>query len=179
MFGKLYNDQARVLVDFQPFSYNEWRTLSYGYEGPDVIGCVGYKLRVPEVVLLLKYDRMPRKEVRYTRNSVFERDRHTCCYCGQKFPEKLLNLDHVIPREQGGGTSWENIATSCISCNTRKANFRPDQCGMRLLKKPTKPHWRPMVSVKIERIMRPSWEPFLDAATWDVEVSGHKQAVLV
>ena len=30
-------------------------------------------------------------------------------------------MDHVIPRDQGGKTSWENIVTSCIKCNSKKA----------------------------------------------------------
>lgn len=179
LFGKLFNDQARVLFEFQPYTYKEWRDFSYGYTGDDVIGCVGYQLRMPDVVLLTKFDRLPRKEVRYTRHSIFERDGHRCQYCGERFAERDLNLDHVIPREQKGGTSWENIVCACVRCNSLKANRTPEQAGMRLLKKPVKPNWRPLVSVRMANIMKESWKPFLNAATWDVEVSGHKQAIAV
>ena len=31
-------------------------------------------------------------------------------------------MDHVIPRDRGGGTSWENVVISCIHCNSKKSN---------------------------------------------------------
>lgn len=31
------------------------------------------------------------------------RDAYRCCYCGQRFPFRLLSLDHVHPRCLGGG----------------------------------------------------------------------------
>ena len=48
------------------------------------------------------------------------RDSFTCCYCGR--PQKMdwLNYDHVVPRAKGGRTVWENIVTSCYSCNDKK-----------------------------------------------------------
>jgi len=33
-----------------------------------------------------------------------------------------LNLDHVVPRDRGGTTTWENVVCSWIGCNTRKGN---------------------------------------------------------
>ena len=45
-------------------------------------------------------------------------------------------MDHVIPRDRGGATSWENVVISCIRCNSRKSNRLPKEAGMRLLKEP-------------------------------------------
>lgn len=48
-------------------------------------------------------------------------------YCGRKFEMKQLNYDHVIPRAHGGCTTWENVVTSCVPCNSVKADRMPEQ----------------------------------------------------
>ena len=92
---------------------------------------------------------MPKKEVKFTRHNIFERDHNTCQYCGKVFDRKDLNLDHVIPRDRGGPTTWENIVCSCIKCNTQKANRTPQEAGMHLIRKPKRPKWRPFVQVNL------------------------------
>jgi 5-methylcytosine-specific restriction endonuclease McrA len=82
-------------------------------------------IRLPRVILLTYFDRLPCKELKLTRSNVYDRDKSTCQYCGKGFPREELNLDHVIPRDRGGKTTWENIVCSCIPCNTRKANRLP------------------------------------------------------
>jgi hypothetical protein len=76
----------------------------------------------------------------------------------------------VVPRDRGGGTNWENIVCACIPCNTRKANRTPPEAGMRLIKKPKRPKWRPFVNVTITNIAHDSWKHFLDLAYWNVEL---------
>jgi 5-methylcytosine-specific restriction endonuclease McrA len=175
VFGRLFNDHLRVVHgEYQTATYNQWREMSYGYTG-DVVRTASYQLMVPSVVLLTKFDRLPHKEVRYTRQNVYERDGHRCQYCGEKFAKDDLNLDHVIPREHGGESTWENIVCSCIACNTLKANRTPAQAHMRLIKMPKRPQWRPFVAVRMDRVMRPEWARYMDVATWDVQVThGHK-----
>ncbi len=95
------------------------------------------------------FDRLPKKEVKFTRHNIFERDRNTCQYCGQVFERKDLNLDHVIPRDRGGPTTWENIVCSCIHCNTQKANRTPQEAALHLVRKPKRPKWRPFVQVNL------------------------------
>jgi hypothetical protein len=76
-----------------------------------------------------------------------------------------LNYDHVIPRKQGGETTWLNIATACYPCNEKKAGRTPEQAGMKLLRKPARPHALPLHAVFIEaRKIPPVWEPYLDWA---------------
>ena len=82
---------------FQTMTFDQWYSFSRGYEGTDVVSTVSFKIRVPKVILLLFFDRMPKKEVKFTRHNIFERDHNTCQYCGHKFDRKDLNLDHVIP----------------------------------------------------------------------------------
>lgn len=90
---------------------------------------------------------------------------HNCQYCGERFTMRDLNYDHVVPRKQGGVTTWENIATCCYPCNERKAGRTPEQAGMKLLRKPARPHALPLHAVFIEAgRIPPVWEPYLDWA---------------
>lgn len=127
-------------------------------------------IRLPRVILLTFFDKLPCKELKLTRNNVFERDRNTCQYCGRILPREQLNLDHVIPRHYGGKTTWENIVCSCVRCNTRKANRLPHEASMRLIRKPSRPKWRPVISLVLGAQHRERWKDFLDLAYWNVEL---------
>ncbi|MDY6785278.1 MAG: HNH endonuclease [Cyanobacteriota bacterium] len=70
------------------------------------------------------------------RREVLRRDLHRCQYCGS---QKKLTLDHVIPRSKGGKHRWDNIATACESCNSKKGDRTPQQAGMTLLRRPQAP----------------------------------------
>jgi len=155
---------------FQTFSFNQWRDLSQQEPEGESVSTVSFKIRVPRVILLLMFDRLPKKEVKFTRHNIFERDRNTCQYCGGVFDRKDLNLDHVIPRDRGGPTTWENIVCSCIRCNTQKANCTPQEAGMHLIRKPKRPKWRPFVQVNLGFHHHDSWKHFLDLAYWNVEL---------
>jgi len=77
----------------------------------------------------------------------------------------------VIPRDYGGKTTWENIVCSCIKCNTRKANRLPHEAGMRLIRKPARPKWRPVISLVLGNQQHHEvWKDFLDVAYWNVEL---------
>jgi 5-methylcytosine-specific restriction endonuclease McrA len=45
----------------------------------------------------------------------------------------------VVPKSQGGGTSFINCVISCQICNNKKSNRTPEEAGMLLIKKPTHP----------------------------------------
>ena len=173
-FTLLYMGHAEVVVEnggnFQTFDFREWRDFTQDHDGDDVVHTVSFKIRIPRVILLLFFDRLPHKEVKFTRHNIFERDRNTCQYCGKRFDRRELNLDHVIPRDRGGTTTWENIVCSCVPCNTRKANRMPQEAGMHLIRKPKRPKWRPFVNVTISAVAHDSWKHFLDLAYWNVEL---------
>lgn len=171
----LFEGHAQVVLNdgdgsFRTFSFSQWRDLSDADPHPEVIRTVSFKIRVPRVILLLVFDRLPKKEVKFTRHNIFERDRNTCQYCGHSFDRKDLNLDHVIPRDRGGPTNWENIVCSCIPCNTRKGNRTPLESGMHLVRKPKRPKWRPFVQVNFTLGGHDSWKHFVDVAYWNVEL---------
>jgi 5-methylcytosine-specific restriction endonuclease McrA len=126
---------------------------------------------VPEIIVLSHFDRLPRKDVKFTRQNVFARDRHVCQYCAKLFEPKDLNLDHVIPRDKGGRTSWENVVTSCIRCNTKKANKMPAEARMIPLQIPRAPRWRPFHCALRLQAIAESWRDFLDIGESAVQIS--------
>lgn len=170
-FGLLFQEHARVIFSdtgaFQVLTPEEW--VAFSLENPpkrdsDAVHTVRIAIRVPRILLLNEYDKLPVKDVKFTRQSVFERDGYTCQYCGKPFKSRDLNLDHVIPRDRGGRTSWENIVTSCVHCNSRKANRLPHEAGMRVLRKPARPKLRPFVTLPVVSELEESWKPFLHAS---------------
>ncbi len=167
-FCLLLQDHAQVIYtgdgSFQVMDSAAWLEHSELEEPGDseaYVQTVRLRVRVPKVLLLRSYDKLPVKEVRFTRDNLFERDHYRCQYCGNHFPEHQLNMDHVIPRASGGRTSWENIVTSCIPCNTRKADRLPHQASMHLMKKPERPRFRPFISSLIDQTYDADWEHFI------------------
>ncbi len=156
--------------NFFTHDFDSWRDLSVREPEPEMVHTISVKIRVPRVIVLLLFDRMPKKEVKFTRYNIFERDKNTCQYCGKVFDRRDLNLDHVVPRDKGGATTWENIVCSCIPCNTKKGNRLPHQAHMHLIKKPVRPKWRPFVHITFDSQVHDSWRHFIDLAYWNVEL---------
>jgi 5-methylcytosine-specific restriction endonuclease McrA len=116
--------------------------------------------KLPCVVRLLSRFRRFKRQVRYSKQNIFARDRWTCQYCGARRTIDELTQDHVVPRAQGGRTCWENVVTSCVDCNTRKANRTPEQAGMRLRSRPQRPGWLPMFIVHLGKEAPPAWRTY-------------------
>jgi hypothetical protein len=57
------------------------------------------------------------KKVRF---EVFKRDNFKCQYCGKGSPDVILHLDHIKPKDAGGGNDIPNLITSCQDCNLGK-----------------------------------------------------------
>lgn len=93
-------------------------------------------LRIPSVIRLLDYRRIPIQTRALSRKNILLRDRFTCQYCYKILPSGELTLDHVLPRSRNGDSSWENLVACCVSCNNRKGNRTPDEAGMRLARTP-------------------------------------------
>lgn len=116
--------------------------------------------KLPCVVRLLSRFRRFQRQVRYSKQNIFARDRWTCQYCGERRTIDELTQDHIVPRAQGGRTCWENVVTSCVDCNTRKANRTPEQAGMRLRSRPQRPGWLPMFIVHLGKEAPPAWRTY-------------------
>lgn len=172
-FTLLYQGAARAIdEELRLFDFASWSALSAAAH-QDSIGTVGRRLRVPRVIVLLAYERLPRARVRFSRFNIYARDANTCQYCGRRFARAELNLDHVVPRSRGGTTSWENVVCSCVSCNLRKGGRTPDEAGMRLRRAPARPRWTPVFRSAARRALYRQWRPFLtlaDLAYWNAEL---------
>jgi 5-methylcytosine-specific restriction endonuclease McrA len=163
----LWNESARVVDpdDFRLYTWADWSRLRPN-EGEPFIRTVSFRLRVPEVISLTHYDRFRQSTVTFSRRNIFKRDHTTCQYCGRRPGTTELTIDHVLPRAQGGTSTWENCVLACTECNARKANRTPEQANMRLKTKPVRPAWKPMYAANNVRIE--SWSRFLSEAYWNV-----------
>ena len=180
-FSLLYLGHAQVVhtdeaENFYTHDIDSWMTATRNSSDADMemVRTISCSFGIPEIIVLSLFDRLPKKEVKFTRQNVFERDEFHCQYCGNHFDTRELNLDHVIPRDKGGKNSWENIVTSCIRCNTRKANKLPHEANMFPRKEPKAPRWRPFMCLAekaARRKGRNSWRHFLDLKPSEVEMS--------
>jgi len=93
-------------------------------------------LRLPSVIRLLEYRRIPHQTRSLSRKNILMRDRYTCQYCHRSLSSAELTLDHVIPRSRSGETAWENLVACCHPCNNRKGSRTPEEAGMRLVRPP-------------------------------------------
>ncbi len=165
----LWNETARVVEpsDYQTYGWADWSALRPSDDEP-FVQAVRFQLRAPEVITLCGYDRLPQAAVTFSRRNIFKRDRFACQYCGHQPGSEELTLDHVVPRAQGGESSWTNCVLACVECNKRKADRTPQQAAMRLRRKPVRPTWRPLYAVHGARIE--SWSKFISEAYWNVEL---------
>src|SRR5207237_384745 len=93
-------------------------------------------IRVPSVIRLLEYRRIPHQTRALSRKNILLRDRNICQYCGAVLSAAELTLDHVIPRSRGGSSTWENLVACCHACNRKKGNRLPHEAEMRPLREP-------------------------------------------
>ncbi|MDD5557197.1 MAG: HNH endonuclease [bacterium] len=141
-------------------------------DGDGIVRTVSMAIRVPEIILLLHYDRLPPQEVKLTRKNIYLRDGNTCQYCGRSLGERDLNLDHILPRRLGGTTTWTNVVCSCVPCNLRKGEKTLRAARMDLLRPPRKPRWSPFSRIAFRRDGYASWDHFLDPSRCSVQLSG-------
>ena len=126
-----------------------------------VIHAARETIPVPSVVRLMVYARRPPARVRLNRRSILIRDDYTCQYCGYRGPG--LTIDHVIPKDRGGKTDWDNLVACCTRCNSKKGNRTPEEAGMTLRKKPRKPAYLSYMGYAklMQALKNPEWHEFL------------------
>ena len=180
----IYQGHAKVVgEDYQVYDFNDWSEVSQEMVevSPDeLLSSPSVTIKIPRVIVLLFYDKLPNRHVKFSRKNIFERDNFTCQYCGLKPPSKRvalkwmeensLNLDHIVPRSKGGKTTWLNVVTSCFKCNTKKGNNLIENLGWKLKRRPAEPKWHPTLNIPLTIIPHKEWANFLDVAYWNVEL---------
>ena len=119
-------------------------------------------IKVPAVVRMLRGFRRCKKPVKFSRVNIYGRDGYRCQYCGEKCSMGELTYDHVVPRSQGGKTTWTNIVSACSDCNAKKAGRTPEQARMILLAQPRQPIDIPSIVIQVSKDNVPdAWRDYL------------------
>jgi 5-methylcytosine-specific restriction endonuclease McrA len=150
---------------YQTFTWEDWSKFK-PLATDESIAAANVAFKIPEIILLSRYEKLPKPKVHFSRRTLYKRDKMTCQYCGAQPGSEELTIDHVTPRAQGGLTTWENCVLACVECNRKKADRTPKQARMKLLSEPKKPD---LNSFRYDTI-RPvkSWESFIGTAYWSV-----------
>lgn len=150
-------------VEYKPAVGTKVEVVAH-YEERKIRGS-GWNLDMPAVIRFLtaSVNERRKKKLRFSRQNIFLRDKGVCQYCGAKVERSEMTYDHVTPTSKGGKTIWENVVTSCIGCNQRKANKTPAQAGMRLLKTPVRPTSLPTSTFAplFKSVVPKEWEAFI------------------
>jgi 5-methylcytosine-specific restriction endonuclease McrA len=164
---------------YEPLNVVDWRkAITLWCQGKvEVISVYDREVRsvsisfnLLSVIRLLRYITIKRRAdyVPFSRANIYARDGDQCQYCGEKFPVEDLTFDHVVPVSQGGRKDWENIVTSCITCNCRKGGRTPTEAGLKVVRPPRRP-MRPPV-VRLIFAIRNAPEAWRDYLYWNVEL---------
>jgi len=125
-------------------------------------------LELPSVVRLGYFVRRPVPQLKLARKSILARDQHICQYCGRK--DSPMTIDHVVPRNRGGKTEWDNVVCCCLKCNSRKGDRLAHEVGLALLRRPIRPKYVPYISLSkfLSACKEQKWmdylAPFADAS---------------
>jgi len=165
-----YRRVARIICPdtYQAYELSDWAELSETRDGP-AIYTPFLRIRVPEIIVLTRYNGFPRRGVAFSRRNIYRRDDYTCQYCGARPGSELLSIDHVVPRSRGGTSTWVNCVLACLECNKSKANRTLIQSGLTLARPPFRPSWRGALEVTVGR-RKASWERFVSERYWNVEL---------
>jgi len=167
----VYDEAARVIAPdtYVVHDFSSWSDASQDAPEDECIRSVSLWFRVPEIILLTRYDGVPRAEVPFSRRNLCIRDRFTCQYCGKRVGGHDLTIDHLIPRSKGGPCSWHNCVVACVRCNGRKGNRTPKEARMKLAQAVGKPRWSPSYGVPLA-LKRLSWQQFIGNTPFDIEL---------
>lgn len=175
LFSEYKNGEPKAIIidcanGFQTVTWEDWSKIKPS-EDEEKLRSVNAVFRIPSVIQLTRYDKVPAKKIHYCRKIIYKRDFYTCQYCGKQPGTEELSIDHVVPRSQGGLTTWDNCVLACVKCNTKKANRTPQQANMKLLRQPKRPKFN---SLKCD-IKVSDWETFLGASYWLVELENDEE----
>lgn len=171
-------------VGFQPVAVVSWqRAITLFFEGKvEIIEAhedakvrsVTLEFKMPSIVRFLRSVRGRKRSIKFSRESVWARDRGCCQYCGANVPRGDFTYDHVIPRSQEGKTEWTNVVVSCTPCNQKKGGRTPQQAGMALRALPVRPKTLPDVlrlTLTWQKGMPLPWRQWMrDIAYWNQEL---------
>ena len=144
----------------RPVTWDEWIQLPI--RGQDqAVQTVRGPIRMPTVIVLANFARVPKKRPKLCTKTIRERDGNRCQYTGALLKAEEGSIDHVVPRSRGGRDAWENCVWASKAINSKKGNRLPHEAGLKLLKQP-----KPIREVPVTALIRNAldirdWEPFI------------------
>lgn len=164
-FGMMAAGNATALdmlgeQELRPVSWDEWLQLPVR-ECDQAIGTVHGPVRVPTVLVLARFDRVPKRRPKFCAKAIWERDGGICQYTGRKLRPGEGNIDHVVPISRGGASSWENCVLADRRVNSKKGNKLPEEAGLKLLRQPSAPRELPVTQLIKNPHHVPDWQLFL------------------
>jgi len=164
-FGMLATDTATALDigedgGMQPVRWKDWITLPIR-ESDNVVRTVRGPIRVPTVIVLANFSKVPKKRPKFGTRGIWERDGGKCQYTGKTLRPGEGNIDHIVPRSRGGKSTWENCVLAHKDVNSRKGSRLPEEAGLRLLRKPAAPREVPVSALIKNQHRVKDWEIFL------------------
>lgn len=164
-FGMLATNTATGLDigedgTMQPVRWNDWLSLPIR-ESDNVVRTVRGAIRVPTVIVLATFSKVPKKRPKFGTRGIWERDGGKCQYTGKALKPGEGNIDHIVPRSRGGKSTWENCVLAHKDVNSRKGSRLPEEAGLRLLRKPAAPREVPVSALIKNQHRVKDWELFL------------------
>ena len=143
-----------------PTTWDDWKNLPVR-ENDFSIGTAHGEIRVPTVVVLARFSKVPMKRPKFNARNLWVRDGGRCQYTGRELRPGEGNIDHVMPRSRGGDTTWDNCVLAARDVNSRKADRTPEEAGLKLQNQPKTPREVPVTALLKNIHDIPDWEPFL------------------
>jgi len=161
----MYTDNATGLDilgedNMVPYRWKDWINLTKD-ETSDYVSTVRGEIKIPKVIVLCKFDRVPLKRPKFSLGAVWNRDEGICQYTGKKLSKNEGNVDHIMPRSRGGKTTWDNCVLTHKEVNAKKADRTPEEAGLKLIKKPLAPKYMPSSHYIKNKHNIKEWELFL------------------
>jgi 5-methylcytosine-specific restriction endonuclease McrA len=163
----------RTLVlnkNWMPINHTDWkrafRLIAKGraevleYYEDKVVGASKDFVFVPAVIRLTHYDKMPKCKVSYSKRTICERDEWACQYCGIELTLRTATIDHVVPRCEGGKTTFENTVASCFPCNNKKGPKLLKHTSLKLRNYPERPSHQ-NYRLYLGSYIQPEWTQYL------------------
>lgn len=169
---KVSNEKAMILDPETSILHNweEWvGNFSYLNEDVTDFNCIeakDIKIKVPEIIVLTKYNKLPKFSIVLNRRNLLIRDGLIDQYTGKKISSKDATIDHILPRCRGGKTTWDNCVICHYTVNMKKADRTPEEAGLKLIRPPSKPRWDPIYSFFV-RNMPDSWKMYINTNSWN------------
>src|SRR5437899_8485263 len=97
--------------NIRPVTWDEWITLPIRPQD-QAVHTVRGPIRLPTVIVLANFARVPKKRPKLCPRAIRERDGNRCQYTGALLKPDEGSIDHVVPRSRGGANAWENCVWS-------------------------------------------------------------------